>query len=1239
MIRRAGLLAASCLGLAAPVAAQTVVPNAPQLASRAAVSVLLRQAERWLAQERADLAANSVERALAAEARNPEALALAARIEAARDNRAAANAYLARLREAGGDQQARSAAEEAVRVATIDRAGLEEARRLAREGRGDAAVARYRAVFGGTAPPAAYALEYYQTLSGTAAGAEEGQRALAGLADGPNGDARARLALAQALTYRPQSRAEGVGRLADLAAEPALATEAQRAWRQALVWGLGDPALAPSLDDYLRRYPRDTELATRRASLQRAPAATDEQAATRQRGFTQLESGQLAESIRQFEAALAADPNDADALGGLGIARLRQGRPADATRLLERAIAANPAGGARWQGALDGAGYALDLAEARRQLRAGAVEAADATARRAAQRSVEDRTDAEQLLGETALRQNDAATAERRFRAVLARRPGFAPAQAGLTAALRAQGRLPPAPAPSQPPAASVAFPAAGNAREVERLRAEAARITDPGVAAGLLLAAQQQAPDDPWVRLDLARVMRRQGRGIEARRMVEEAAVRTGQADALFAAALLAEEDDRQADAEAFLTRVPASARTAEMGRLQARVRVRMEVNRAAALLGTPQGRDRLIALAARQDPSGVTGGAVVQAFARADDRFGAAEAARVAIAANRSGGAGPVLAVAGALMGAGLESEANLLAVQAEQMNLTPEQRRDLAGLRVGMAIRAADRLNENGDQGQAFERLRPVLEAEPDNVEGQLALARLHQGARQPAEALRLAERLLGREPRNLEARRTAVEAAIALGDRAKAQELADEGQRQAPRDARATFLAAQVARAFNDATRARQLYAQAQVQRQAEIGSSVAPNIALVADATPPGPLENPFARGSLAARPPGLAGSDRLSREIAEARSDLDRQDASRAGAGVALRTRSGSPGLDRLNEASVPIEARIAVPELEGHVIARATTTAIDAGSLLSGGSGLNRFGTNPLGNPVGLRRSSAVGVAPGVAYRLGDRFGFDVGTSPAGFPQIRPLGGIEAVVPLSDGLRFRVVGERRSVTDSLLSWAGATDGRTGRYWGGVTRIGGRGQFEMDVGPGYVYAGGGYFLFDGTRVQSNTRLEANAGIGLPVWKGAKSELTSGLDLVYFSYARNLRNFTYGNGGYFSPQSYAAVNLPLTYRGTWGDLRYAVGLTAGYAFWHEKDAPAFPNDPAAQAEATIVAANTPYNAVVARFPSQSRGGFVGGARIEGEYPLTPRLNLGGSLRYDKAANWDEMRVQVNLNSRF
>ncbi|MBY0337732.1 MAG: BCSC C-terminal domain-containing protein, partial [Acetobacteraceae bacterium] len=605
---------------------------------------------------------------------------------------------------------------------------------------------------------------------------------------------------------------------------------------------------------------------------------------------------------------------------------------------------------------------------------------------------------------------------------------------------------------------------------------------------------------------------------------------------------------------------------------------------------------------------------------------------------AANRTAGPGARIAIAGALLAAGLEAEAVALANEVEAAgNLTGEQRRDLASLRAGVAIRGADRLNEAGDQAQAFERLRPVLSQNPQDPGANLALARLYEGARQPAEALRIAEAVLQRDPRSFEARAGAVQAAIAMGDRRRAEQLLAEAQQAGLRDSRLTLLEARVARGFGDEVRALRLLEQAQQQRQAELGL---PGLPLAGSPLPTlaGPLDNPFQRTRGAAQAtPAAQPQDAVARAIATELAQVQESAAPTAALLATGRIRSGSAGLDRLQQFGGGAEASIAAPGIGGRITARVEAVNIDSGRLGGDAGTLQRFGTNALGAPAAPRTTTASGVIPTLGYARGDWLSAEIGTNPLGFRETTVLGRVEIAPRITDSLRFRLTGERRSVTDSLLSWAGMRDARTGQYWGGVTRTGGRGQIEFPVGPGGFYLGGGYAQLTGPGVADNTRIEAGAGFAYPVLRQAGAELTTGVDLVYFGFDRNLRGFTLGQGGYFSPQQYFGVSVPLDYRGRVGDVGWRLGATVGYATYREEGAPIFPTSAALQRQADARAAADP--TIQARLPQQSRSGFVGGVRGDIDYQLTRDLSLVGSARFDKAPNFDETQVVLRLRNRF
>ncbi|MDO9708074.1 cellulose biosynthesis protein BcsC [Paracraurococcus lichenis] len=1253
-VRLAGVAVAAALA-SGPAPGQTLAARAT--VSEAAVATLLEQANYWRLQNRPDQVARALDRVLAVDPQNAEALAGAAQAQAQLGNRAAADALIARLRAAAPADPRLQETDLALRASTVDPAALAEARRLAQAGRAADAVARYREVFRGSTPPDPFAQEYYATLAGTDGGFEEARKGLARLAERAPADARLQLAYAQVLTYRDGTRAEGIARLRRLAAGADKGGAVTAAWRQALLWQGAGPALIPDLEAFLERNPNDPAITGKLAEARTPPAPgaagpPDEAAAARLRGFDLLNANRAREAGRDFEAAIARNPEDADAVGGLGIVRLREGRFGEARSLLERAIRLDPAKRANWQKALDGASYSAELAAARGQIQQGDLDAAEQSLRRALSRGPSDSADAEALLGDIARRRGDLEGAEARYRAALSRRPNLGAATSGLYEVLQQQGRFAEAEA-LQGRAARAANEAGANAARANQLRTEAQRANDPEDQLIRLREAMTLDPASPWIRLDLARALARQGQQAEARQLME-AAAGTNAAEALHAAALFADEDGRPGDAAAALNRIPARLRSADMNRLLARGRVAAEVDHATTLWQSgrqAEGRAALVAIAARPDPTGGAGALAVRALGSLGDREGAVQAGRAAVSANAAAPPAARLAVAGALLGAGAEQEAGQIARSVELLpNLSAEDRRQATSLQAGFAIRASDRLNEQGNQAAGYEALAPVLSRDPTNPAANLALARLYQGARQPEQAAQIADTVLRSNPGNMEARVAAVDAAIAQRDWDRAEALLLEARAFNPGDARVPLMEARIARArgYN----ARALRALERAQEQAAARGGVTPVAA--AGAVPTG---NPFRQvGTAVAAGPGtLPAGDPVVAEIQRELAAVREEASAYIQGGVAGRFRSGTAGLDRLSDFSAPMTASLPVGGIGGRLTATMAPVTIDSGRLDNGNlSTLRSFGTNalvpdlrqPAGQQTGPsqairerytpRDDSAAGLGLGLAYTR-SAFSADVGTTPLGFRQQNVIGGIEIAPALTNTLRLRLTGERRPVTDSLLSWAGARDPSSGQVWGGVVRTGGRAQLEIGTQPVSFYVAGGYSTFQGDRVQNNSRLEAGAGASWTVYREPNEQLTAGLDLVYFAYDKNQRLFTVGNGGYFSPQSYLGVNLPVDYRARSGNLAYHLGGTIGYQSYREDAAKYFPLDPGLQAQAELAAAGD--GTLRAGLPASQRSGITGGLRGDIEYSITPQLRIGGLLRYDRTANWNEARGMLYARYRF
>ncbi|WP_426957895.1 cellulose synthase subunit BcsC-related outer membrane protein [Muricoccus radiodurans] len=954
-------------------------------------------------------------------------------------------------------------------------------------------------------------------------------------------------------------------------------------------------------------------------------------AAGRERGFAALAANRLAEAASEFERLAAREPRDGDSLGGLGLVRLRQGRSAEAARLLTQAIAADPVKGPRaWGVALDSAAFATELAAGRQQLSAGTLDAAEALLLRAARRDTPERAEAELLLAEVALRRGDATAAEGHFRGALYIRPALGPALSGLHGVLRGAGRF------AEAEAVIATAVALGNGR-ADSLRNEAARTEDPEAALVLLRAAMDAAPGNPWVRLDLARQLARTGRIEEGRALV---ATGGEGSDALHAAALYAVGTGQPTEAVRLLERMPDRLRSVDQARLLRAARLAVSV--ASLAEGRPdEARRKLVALAARPDPGAETVATVVRALLLAGDPTGAVEAARAAAGMNRTATPGWRLTVAALLKDAGLDAEsAAFTATLSADRAMTPREGRVLAAL-GGAPVRAA----ESATQLAAAPRPQPIEREEAPT-------------ARDPREIRRIAEAVLRRDPRNSEARLGAVEAALAMGDPNGAETLLSGARVHMPNDPRVSVLDARIARGSGDVRRAQTALQMAAEQRRAQIGMDRGVTYAAA---------EGPYRRVPLAgdgqgssfvpvgANPasassgtPAPLSSDPLLNEIGRQLAEVNEQAAVRLMANGTFRSRSGSEGLERLREYGGGAEVTAPLPGVGGQLAVRAQGVGLDTGRLNSNNAfDLRRFGTNATvvtntgiagttAEAIRPRDRDAAGVAVGAAY-LREGITADIGSTPLGFREQNIVGGLELSPQLGENLRLRLRGERRAVTDSLLSWAGMRDNLSGRTFGGVTRTTGYGQIEYQAGDFGLYAGGGYSSFDGRNVADNHRWEAAAGVNYAIFRRPEQELVTGLDLLYLTYDRNLRLFSFGHGGYFSPQNYFAASVPLDYRARSGNLAYRVGISAGVSTFREGRAPFFPTDSGLQAIVESQAATDP--TLTAFYPAQSRTEFAGGVRGDIEYAITPSLRVGALARYDRSADYNEFRGMIYARYRF
>jgi tetratricopeptide (TPR) repeat protein len=291
------------------------------------------------------------------------------------------------------------------------------------------------------------------------------------------------------------------------------------------------------------------------------------------------------------------------------------------------------------------------------------------------------------------------------------------------------------------------------------------------------------------------------------------------------------------------------------------------------------------------------------------------------------------------------------------------------------------------------------------------------------------------------------------------------------------------------------------------------------------------------------------------------------------------RYRSGTPGLDRLFDLEGPVEFSAMV----GHSVRLTvipTPVYLESGTLNTSTfatyapNTVPYLGTLPASaiTPPAQQLSNGIGGELQLTTR---NLGLAAGYTPYEFLvhnitgrfRWRPLGG-----------HFTLFGDRSPVKDTQLSYAGLRDPGTisptynGTIWGGV--ISTTGGVRVDVGSGgsgfYLSGDGG--VVRGDHVLDNTRIEGSMGGYFRVknWPEYGS-LTLGGSLFGMHYGHNEIGLTYGQGGYFSPDEYFLVSMPVTFNGHYkSNFHYMITGAIGVQTFQENSAPFFPLDPGIQA---------------------------------------------------------------------
>jgi len=469
-------------------------------------------------------------------------------------------------------------------------------------------------------------------------------------------------------------------------------------------------------------------------------------------------------------------------------------------------------------------------------------------------------------------------------------------------------------------------------------------------------------------------------------------------------------------------------------------------------------------------------------------------------------------------------------------------------------------ADRLQQNQIFAQA-EALRAagqepaaitLLEQQPVSSRRDLTLAdwALARGDAQPA--LTGYQQVLSREPENGDAGLGRIEALIALQRNSEARQALKQ-QPPVQASVNADRRAALAWQAVGETTRAAVLFTNLK-QRAASLPPSQDKALVFRDAARLERAQQQPEQaladyRQAMTASGIGSSGNisratrndpqdDWLKRSLRSDTADLYRQQQTTLTVQEDYSRNSGTGGISDFTAHTTMLQAEH--PFADGRGFFRLDQVDVSAGTFTTrNGSFDTLFGSCDDANSGGCSRQThqrdrGTALAAGWHNAV---WSADLGTTPLGFEVTNWTGGVSWKTDVKQ-LGVTLTASRRPIASSLLSYAGTRDPAVngGKRWGGVVATGGSIGLSYDQGGAHgVWGDISAHQITGENVADNSRERLMGGYYYKLINTDNRRATIGLNSMLWHYQKDLSDYTFGQGGYYSPQQYLSFSVPVTWR--------------------------------------------------------------------------------------------------------
>lgn len=274
--------------------------------------------------------------------------------------------------------------------------------------------------------------------------------------------------------------------------------------------------------------------------------------------------------------------------------------------------------------------------------------------------------------------------------------------------------------------------------------------------------------------------------------------------------------------------------------------------------------------------------------------------------------------------------------------------------------------------------------------------------------------------------------------------------------------------------------------------------------------------------------------DWLKRSIRSDAADLYRQQSPTVTLDYDYANSSGTSGISDLSVNTEMLQ--VDLPFYNGRGFFRADIIQMDSGSFSRDAAGQyinDDYGTCGLGC-----ESDKSSKQNGTSFAIGwknNQWEMDIGTTPFGFEVQDFVGGL-AYNSSWNHIGWTLAASRRPIASSVLAFAGAKDPNLGVKWGGARATGASLSLSYDRGEAHgVWSNLSFHQITGKNIPDNQRMRLMGGYYYKLINEDNRRISVGLNGMAWHYQRDLSGYTLGQGGYYSPQQYFSLSIPISYR--------------------------------------------------------------------------------------------------------